>query len=139
MCFPTGDSVSFRGLEILFPVTVPLGHSGPTVWVFQFSKWLLTISRGIHIHNWEISEISPPVFCILLWVQSLGQEDTLEEGMATHSSIFARRILWTEEPGGLKSMGSQRVRHQWSDWARIYTNTFPPSFSPIKIWSQERI
>ena len=43
------------------------------------------------------------------WVQSLGQEDLLEEGMATHSSILAWRILWIEEPGGLQSMGSQRV------------------------------
>ena len=49
-----------------------------------------------------------------LWeaqVQPLGQEDPLEKGMATHSSILAWRILWTEEPGRLPSMGSQRVRH----------------------------
>ena len=45
------------------------------------------------------------------WVQSLGQEDPLEEGMATHSSILAWRILWTEEPGGLWSKGSERVEH----------------------------
>ena len=44
-------------------------------------------------------------------VRSLGQEDSLEESMATHSSVFAWRIPWTEEPGGLQSMGSQRVRH----------------------------
>ena len=44
-------------------------------------------------------------------VQSLGQEDSLEKGMATHSTMLAWRILWTEEPGGLRSMGSQRVRH----------------------------
>ena len=44
-------------------------------------------------------------------VQSLGQEDPLEEGMATHSSILAWRISRTEEPGRLQSMGSQRVRH----------------------------
>ena len=49
--------------------------------------------------------------CKRLWVQSLGQEDPLEEGMATHSSIFAWSIPWTEEPGGLQSIGSQRVRH----------------------------
>ena len=46
-----------------------------------------------------------------MWVQSLGWEDPLEEGMATHTSILAWRISWTEEPGGLQSMGSQRVRH----------------------------
>ena len=45
------------------------------------------------------------------WVQPLGQEDLLEEEMATHSSILAWRIKWTEEPGGLQSMGSQSVRH----------------------------
>ena len=43
------------------------------------------------------------------WVQSLGQDDPLEEGMATHSSILAWRIPWTEEPGALQFMGSQRV------------------------------
>ena len=43
-------------------------------------------------------------------VQSLVQEDPLAEGMATHSSIFAWRIAWTEEPGGLQLIGSQRVR-----------------------------
>ena len=45
------------------------------------------------------------------WVPSLGWEDPLEKEMATHSSILALRILWTEEPGGLQSMGLQRVRH----------------------------
>ena len=43
------------------------------------------------------------------WVQSLGWEDSLEKGMATHSSILAGRIPWTEEPGRLQSTGSQRV------------------------------
>ena len=45
------------------------------------------------------------------WVQSLDQEDPLEEGMATHSGILARKIPWTEEPGGLKSLRLQRVRY----------------------------
>ena len=44
-------------------------------------------------------------------VRFLGREDPLEEGMATHSSVLARQIPRTEEPGGLQSMGSQRVRH----------------------------
>ena len=44
-------------------------------------------------------------------VQSLGQEDPLEEGIATYSSILAWRVLWTEEPSRLQSMGSQTVRH----------------------------
>ena len=46
-----------------------------------------------------------------MWVQSLGPEDPLEEGMATHSSILAWRIPQTEEPGGLQSVGSPRVGH----------------------------
>ena len=45
------------------------------------------------------------------WVQSLGWEDPLVKGMATHSSILAWRISWTEETGGLQSIGSQRVGH----------------------------
>ena len=45
------------------------------------------------------------------WVQSLGWEDPLEKGMATHSSILAWRILWTVKPGRLQSMGLQRVGH----------------------------
>ena len=48
------------------------------------------------------------------WVWSLGWEDPLEEGMATHSSILAYRIPWTEEPGGLQAMGLQRVRQDWA-------------------------
>ena len=48
-------------------------------------------------------------------VESLGQEDPLEEGMATHSSILAWRLPWTEEPGGLHSMRSQKSRTQLSD------------------------
>ena len=47
-------------------------------------------------------------------VQSLGQEDPLEREMATHSSILAWKTPWTEKPGGLQSMGSPRVRHDWA-------------------------
>ena len=56
----------------------------------------------------------------MTWVLSFCQEGPLEEGMATHSSILAWRTPWTEEPGGLQSMGSQRVRHDWSDLALTY-------------------
>ena len=49
------------------------------------------------------------------WVRSLGQEDLLEEGMATHSSILACKIPWTEKPDELQSTASQRVRHDRSD------------------------
>ena len=51
-------------------------------------------------------------------VRPLGGEDPLEEGMATHSSILAWRIPWTEEPGGLQSTGLHRVGHDWSGLAQ---------------------
>ena len=61
------------------------------------------------------------------WVRSLGLEDPLEKGMATHPSILAWEIPWMEEPGGLQSMGSQRVGHdlateqrqQSTQWAGV--------------------
>ena len=58
---------------------------------------------------------NPPAMQEMLF-QSLGQEDPLEKEMATHSSILAWKILWTEETGGLQSMGFQRVGHD-CDWA----------------------
>ena len=59
-----------------------------------------------------------------LQVGSLGQEDPLEEGMATHSNILTWRIPWTEEPGGLQSIGSQRVGQNRSDRACMHTRLF---------------
>ena len=54
---------------------------------------------------------NPPVSAGEAWVPFLGQEDPLEKEMATHSSILAWEIPWTEEPGGQQSRGSQRVGH----------------------------
>ena len=56
-------------------------------------------------------------------VRSLDREDALEKGMATHSSILAWRIPWTEASGGLQSIGSQRVRHNWSNLAYMHVLT----------------
>ena len=68
----------------------------------------------IHIGT---SLVAQTVQCLpTMWetqVRSLGQEDPLEKEMATHSSTLAWKIPWTEEPGGLQSMGSQRVGHDW--------------------------
>jgi hypothetical protein len=58
------------------------------------------------------------------WVRSLGQEDPLEEEMATHSSILAWRIQWMEEPGGLQSMGSQES--DTTKWLH-FLSLFPPT------------
>ena len=54
------------------------------------------------------------------WVRSLGWEDPLEEGMATHFSILAWRIPWTEEPGGLQSMQVQRAGHDWETFIHFF-------------------
>ena len=62
------------------------------------------------------------------WVRSLGRVDPLERAIATHSSILAWSIPWTEEPGGLQSTGSQRVGHDWV----TKTNTLRPT---LQIWS----
>ena len=58
-----------------------------------------------------------------IWVQSLGWENPLKEGLAAHSRILAWRIPWTEEPGGLQSIGSHRVGHNCSDSAQHSTKT----------------
>ena len=64
------------------------------------------------------------------WVQSLGWEDPLEKGTATHSSILAWKIPWTKGPGGLQSMGSQRVVHDLATFTynhiyiHIYIHTY---------------
>ena len=62
-------------------------------------------------------------------IPSLGQEDPLKERMATHSSFLAWRISPTEEPGGLQSMGLQRVKHDWT------TNTFTVLVTALRIFS----
>ena len=61
--------------------------------------------------TWVVQTVKDPSAMQETQVQSLGWEDPLENGMATHSSILTWRIPWTEEPGGLQSMGLQRVRH----------------------------
>ena len=65
-----------------------------------------------------------------MWVQSLGQEDSLDEEMATHSSILAWEIPWTEDPGGLWSTGLQRVGKNWIDLAHKH----PPKTSYLFSW-----
>ena len=68
------------------------------------------------------------------WVRPLGWEDPLEESMATHSNILTWRIPWTEELGGLQSIGSQRVLHDWRDLAcmRIFHRGYPQTYSRVR-------
>ena len=72
----------------------------------MLQSWLLGFPSGLAVKN-PLAMREPQE----MWVQSLGQEDPLEEDMATLSSILAWRIPWTEEPGRLQSMGFQRVGH----------------------------
>ena len=116
------------------------------VWVLEFSitasgKTVEVVSGSEGLDPAEFYSIPqwPIFFPLHLWSQlpelriclpmqetqemrvwSLGWEDPLEEEMATHSSILAWEIPWTEEPGGLQSMGLQRV---WHDWATNHTRT----------------
>ena len=69
------------------------------------------------------------------WVLSLGWEDPLEKSMATHSSVLAWRTPWTEEPGGLQSMGSQRVGHDCSGLACTSTHGQPTLGLMVGDWS----
>ena len=133
--------ISFtRGMLLVY-------FSWPCIWVLRFPFYSISIFLLIQLGLFLISTThagirtsksfhiwlpQPPSVCAVetgmtvksppamqeTWVLSLGQEDPLEKGMATHSSILAGRIPWTEEPGGLQSMGSQRV---WCTWA---TNTY---------------
>ena len=64
-------------------------------------------------------------FFFFFLASTLGREDPLEKKVPTHSSILAWKIPWTEVPGGLQSVGLQRVRHDWSDLACVAIITFP--------------
>ena len=69
-------------------------------------------------------------------VWSLGQEDPLEEGMATHSNILAWRIPWIKEPGGLQSIRSHRILHDWRDLAHMHAHTHTHTHSCIHMLFQ---
>ena len=111
-----------------FYTTKWLGH----MYIWDFSHGSAVKDRPVLFRRHRKCEFNP-------WVK----EDVLEEGMATHSSILAWEIPWTEEPDGLQSMESQRVRHDWSNWAACvcvcvcvcFTSVIKgsPIFQPAKI------
>ena len=75
-----------------------------------------------------------------MWVWSLGQEDPLKEEMATHFSIRAWKIPWTEEPGGLQSMGPQRVGRDWAcTWIKHSKNNFVVLSDQIWIGTHKQV
>ena len=71
--------------------------------------------------------------------QSLDQDDPLEESVATHSSILAWEIPWTEEPGGLQSRGSQRVGHDWSNLAQSASQWEEPELQISTLLLRDRV
>ena len=100
--------------------------------MWNFSLWLLIVGfpSGSKVKNSPAIQESQET-----WVWSLSWEDLLEEGMATQSSILAWRIPFTEEPGGLQSIGSQRVGHDWSDLACTLPNC--SNFVPKNTYNSE--
>ena len=122
--FPVPYTTRQSWLYCLDPLFNPSPESCPS----SFLSWILSQCR-----NWSSSAYVSPysihsphccwkdtsktliwTYISQMWVQPLGREDPLEEGMATHSSILAWRIPRTEEPSGLQSMGSLRVGHSWA-------------------------
>ena len=90
-----------------------------TFFIVQFSHSYMTMGKTIALTRWTTWTLVALRVKRLpamqeTWVRSLGQEDLLEKEMATHSSTLAWKIPWTEEPGRLQSMESQRVRHDWA-------------------------
>ena len=73
------------------------------------------------------------------WVRSLGREDPLEKEMATHSNTLAWKIPWTEEPGRLQSMGSQRVGHNWATSLCFLVKCAPEAAAHYRCWSYEKV
>ena len=96
---------------------LPLCHSGYSKSVVQ-GDLIRLITLLVHKgHSWAFlvaPRVKNPPAMQETWVWSLGWEDPLEKGMATHSSILAWRIPWIQEPDGLQSMESQRVGHDWA-------------------------
>ena len=83
-------------------------------WLTGTLVWLTMIAEGDLCPDFFIAQMVKNLPAMQTWVRSLGQEDSLEKEMAIHSSILAWRIPWTNRPGRLQSMGSQRVGHSWA-------------------------
>ena len=98
-----------------------------------FDPWVKKIQMVLVVKN-----LPPMQETLEAQVPSLGREDHLEKEMATHCSILAWRISWTEEPGVLQSIGSHRVGHDWSDLACMQRRKRQPTpvFLPGKSYGQ---
>ena len=98
-------------------------QASPLPLYLQFSACSVQASLGAQLYRIRLPMQET-------WVQSLGQEDPLEKEMATHSSILAWRIPWTEEPCGLQPTRSQRVWHNWATNTFTYSAHLPSSCWP---------
>ena len=108
--FPPSFFLSLKNQVWPFPFTLQPYFSFYDVYIsVHFINSILFKSRASLVAQ----RLKPLPAMWETWVRSLGQEDPLEKEMATHSSILAWRIPWTEELGGLQSTGSQRVGHDW--------------------------
>ena len=99
-------------------------------WECPKSRTVVKITDTLYLWSWWVSLVAQTVKNLpamqQIWVQSLIWEDPLKKGMVTHSNILAWRIPWTEEPGGLQSMGLWRVRHNWATNAVLVRLCSPP-------------
>ena len=127
---------SLESLESQTPMLGSMGDFYEVNWQVSVNKLKERLLCAIKIFLWNNSQFCNLVYrCFRFdsqtvakmvknlpaipetWIWSLGQEDTLEKETSIHSSILAWRFPWTEEPGGLHSIGSQRVGPNWRDWA----------------------
>ena len=107
----------FKAISILFfivaeAIYIPINSVGGVPFLYilinTWAPWVTQLVKNLHA-MWET------------WIGSLGWEDPMEKGMATHSSILAWRIPWTEKLGRLQSVGSQRIIHDWMTFPFINT------------------
>ena len=113
-----GTRVSCTGRRILY-------H-----WVTREALWLIFYLCWSYFFRLITVVCSCILFFFLAedWVQSLGWENPLEKEMANHSSVLAWKVPWTEEPGGLQSLWSHRVGHNWATnyWNLFFVSTWRP-------------
>ena len=107
---------------------LPLNHQGSPYYCNKKSMDAKTVSERLKTNKTFASLVAQMVKHLPAmretWVRPLGWEDPLEKEMANHSSILAWRIPWTEDPGRLQSMGSQRLGHDWATSHSLPQNTY---------------
>ena len=138
---PPSSFIQYHLLKMLvdgFTVFSPIGWYRDQENIFKYTlykKWLSPcILESDYPHSWWASLVAqmvknlPAMQETRVW--SLGQENPLKKGMATHSCILPRRIPWTEKPVRLQSMGLQRVRYDWA----TNTQNVTPNFLDLILW-----